>query len=152
MDSLLYILPLILAFGALTITFRKKKCDICDTRFSGKEKKHYWDIDGKNTIICSKCNRKLENQEHKRKFDEYFQVTKNEYNYEYEPPSANRRISTETKNLVWKRDEGRCVECGSQERLEFDHVIPVSKGGSNTARNIQLLCEKCNRKKRDYIQ
>ncbi len=48
---------------------------------------------------------------------------------------------------VWQRDRGRCVECESQEKLEFDHVIPVSMGGSNTARNIQLLCELCNRVK-----
>jgi hypothetical protein len=48
---------------------------------------------------------------------------------------------------VWQRDYGRCVECESQEKLEFDHVIPVSMGGSNTARNIQLLCELCNRTK-----
>lgn len=50
---------------------------------------------------------------------------------------------------VWRRDEGRCTECGSRERLEFDHVIPLALGGSNTARNIQLLCERCNRRKRD---
>jgi 5-methylcytosine-specific restriction endonuclease McrA len=34
-----------------------------------------------------------------------------------------------------------------RERLEFDHIIPVSKGGSNTARNLELRCETCNRKK-----
>jgi hypothetical protein len=150
MDILQYIFLLILIIGLLISSFKKKKCDICGTRFSEKEKKHYWEIDGKNTIICSKCNRKLENQEHKRKFDEYFQGTENEY--DYEPPTVNRLISTQTKNAVWRRDGGRCIECGSQERLEYDHIIPVSKGGSNTERNIQLLCEKCNRKKSDKIQ
>jgi 5-methylcytosine-specific restriction endonuclease McrA len=39
------------------------------------------------------------------------------------------------------------VKCGSQRSLEFDHIIPVALGGSNTARNIQLLCEGCNRAK-----
>lgn len=58
-----------------------------------------------------------------------------------------RLITTEVRREVWRRDNGRCVTCGSQERLEFDHVIPVAMGGSSTARNIQLLCEQCNRQK-----
>ena len=48
---------------------------------------------------------------------------------------------------VWRRDGGKCAKCGSREKLEYDHIIPVSKGGSNTARNIELLCESCNRSK-----
>jgi hypothetical protein len=48
---------------------------------------------------------------------------------------------------VWRRDSGQCVRCGSQRNLEFDHIIPLALGGSNTARNIQLLCETCNREK-----
>lgn len=68
-------------------------------------------------------------------------------------PSDDKRvpISDDVKDAVWRRDGGKCIKCGSQERLEFDHVIPVSKGGSNTARNIQILCEKCNREKSDNI-
>ena len=63
-------------------------------------------------------------------------------------PSRERQpIPNDVRVFVWQRDGGRCVKCGSQENLEYDHIIPVSKGGSNTARNIQLLCEKCNRSK-----
>ena len=58
-----------------------------------------------------------------------------------------RYIPSHVKREVWRRDQGKCVECGSQNRLEYDHIIPVSKGGSNTARNVQLLCEQCNRSK-----
>lgn len=64
---------------------------------------------------------------------------------------SNRYISQQVKDLVWNRDNGKCRECGSNERLEFDHIIPFSKGGSNTYRNIQLLCEPCNRTKSDKI-
>jgi 5-methylcytosine-specific restriction endonuclease McrA len=60
-------------------------------------------------------------------------------------------ISQSVKDKVWNRDNGKCVECDSNEKLEFDHIIPVSKGGSNTYRNIQLLCEPCNRSKSDKI-
>jgi len=63
----------------------------------------------------------------------------------------NRHISREVKLQVWRRDQGKCCGCGSKEKLEYDHIIPVSKGGSNTERNIQLLCEKCNRNKSSKI-
>ena len=56
-------------------------------------------------------------------------------------------IPQEVKDKVWNRDGGKCVQCGSNKNLEFDHIIPHSKGGANTYRNIQLLCEPCNRSK-----
>ena len=67
------------------------------------------------------------------------------------PSDSREPIPEDIQVLVWNRDGGKCVKCGSQDKLEFDHIIPVSKGGSNTARNIQLLCEKCNRGKHDKI-
>jgi hypothetical protein len=64
-------------------------------------------------------------------------------------PARPRReaIPERIRHEVWRRDSGTCVECGSRGRLEFDHIIPVSRGGSNTARNIELRCEPCNRRK-----
>ena len=64
---------------------------------------------------------------------------------------AGRIISQEVKDLVWNRDGGKCAQCSSNAKLEFDHIIPFSKGGSNTYRNIQLLCEECNRRKTNKI-
>jgi 5-methylcytosine-specific restriction endonuclease McrA len=63
--------------------------------------------------------------------------------------AATRResIPEDVKAEVWRRDQGRCSNCGSRDRLEFDHVIPLAMGGSNTVRNLQLLCESCNRSK-----
>jgi hypothetical protein len=66
--------------------------------------------------------------------------------------SAKReRIPESVRLFVWQRDEGKCVRCGSRELLEFDHIIPLALGGSNTERNIQLLCERCNREKKGNI-
>ena len=61
--------------------------------------------------------------------------------------NVRQRISEGVRNEVWRRDEGKCAVCRCQVKLEFDHVVPLSRGGSNTARNLQLLCEPCNRKK-----
>lgn len=62
-------------------------------------------------------------------------------------PVVSRAIAERVRHEVWRRDQGRCVDCGSRGRLEFDHIIPHSRGGSNTARNIELRCEPCNRRK-----
>jgi len=57
------------------------------------------------------------------------------------------RLSADTRRFVWKRDGGRCRNCGSTTRLHFDHIIPRSLGGASTAENIELLCERCNLRK-----
>ena len=58
-----------------------------------------------------------------------------------------KAISDAVKIQVWQRDNGRCSRCGSNKNLEYDHIIPLAKGGANTMRNLQLLCEDCNRSK-----
>lgn len=64
-----------------------------------------------------------------------------------------RMIPSTVKQEVWKRDDGRCILCGSKENLHFDHIIPFSKGGSSTtAHNIQLLCGRCNSQKGARIE
>lgn len=61
--------------------------------------------------------------------------------------SRSRYIPDHVKVDVWQRDGGACARCSATEYLEFDHIIPFSKGGSNTAKNIQLLCRRCNLEK-----
>ena len=71
---------------------------------------------------------------------------------EIEKTPGRKVIPEAVRIAVWRRDEGKCAKCGSRKNLEYDHIIPISKGGSNTVRNIELLCEECNRKKRDNIE
>lgn len=58
--------------------------------------------------------------------------------------TATRHIPQDVKQAVWQRDQGKCVQCRAATYLEFDHIIPFSKGGANTIQNVQLLCRKCN--------
>jgi hypothetical protein len=67
---------------------------------------------------------------------------------------ASRYIPLDVRQAVWERDQGRCVACqatGPKAQLQFDHVLPFSKGGANTVKNLQLLCKPCNLKKSNRI-
>ena len=50
------------------------------------------------------------------------------------------------KMHVWRRDHGRCVLCGDQERVWFNYIVPPWEGGSVTEQNLRLRCERCSRR------
>jgi hypothetical protein len=67
--------------------------------------------------------------------------------------SHRRIIPTSVKLAVWKRDGGKCIQCGKDTELHFDHVLPYAKGGTSiTPENVQLLCARHNLEKSDKIQ
>jgi len=86
---------------------------------------------------------------------EFFENLKSKFSEPQDPATCEknerRSIPEKVRIYVWRRDGGKCAKCGSRENLEYDHIIPVSRGGSNTARNIELLCEVHNREKGDAI-
>lgn len=65
--------------------------------------------------------------------------------------SDARRIPRDVRQRIWQRYGGKCAECDATHYLEFDHIIPVARGGGNSENNIQLLCRGCNSKKSDNI-
>lgn len=50
---------------------------------------------------------------------------------------------------ILKRDNFLCGLCGGKDRLEVDHIIPVSKGGKTEKSNLRTLCYPCNHGKSD---
>lgn len=62
------------------------------------------------------------------------------------PPAHEWR---ELRGVVFERDDYTCQYCGERGgKLECDHVVPVSRGGSNELENLATACKKCNRSKR----
>jgi len=48
---------------------------------------------------------------------------------------------------IFERDNYTCLKCGKKEDLTIDHIIPLSKNGTNGNSNLQTLCMGCNQKK-----
>lgn len=64
---------------------------------------------------------------------------------------SRTKISKTARASVYKRDGHRCVECAATKRLTLDHIVPLSKGGSNRQDNLQTLCVPCNEAKADLL-
>lgn len=61
-------------------------------------------------------------------------------------------LSGSIRYKIIKRSGGRCEACGissDEMAIDVDHIVPKNKGGSNDESNLQALCYKCNRQKRD---
>ena len=70
----------------------------------------------------------------------------------YKEQATHGAIPDHVKAAVYHRDKGTCRQCGYQgPYIEYDHIIPRSKGGPNTVDNIQILCRMCNLKKGDRV-
>jgi 5-methylcytosine-specific restriction endonuclease McrA len=50
-------------------------------------------------------------------------------------------------SFVLDRDGHKCVYCNSTRRLTLDHVIPQSRGGSDSPENLVACCKSCNSEK-----
>ena len=65
--------------------------------------------------------------------------------------SGRKPISNKLRTKVLKRDNFTCQHCGKTvedgAKLEVDHIIPVSLGGTDDMNNLQVLCIECNRGK-----
>lgn len=62
-----------------------------------------------------------------------------------------RHVPAEVRRAVHERDGGRCTfvgdhghRCATRERLEFDHIVPVARGGQSTLDNVRLRCRAHN--------
>ena len=78
------------------------------------------------------------------------------HNKATKPKRQRTHIPRGLRHEVFKRDNYKCVECGASKEdgavLHIDHIIPVSKGGTDELDNLQTLCKDCNLNKSDVIQ
>lgn len=103
-----------------------------------------------NQVSCNIAQEQMqEEQERNRRLEEARKFERKQNN------QRSRNVSLSTKTKVLERDNYTCQMCGRNRydgvKLEVDHIIPVSRGGSDNISNLQTLCFDCNRGKSDKI-
>jgi hypothetical protein len=66
-----------------------------------------------------------------------------------------RNVPFKMRIRIARRDNYTCQKCAKHlrdEEMEFDHIIPVSRGGSTEEHNIRLTCFECNRSKSNKLE
>lgn len=69
-----------------------------------------------------------------------------------EKKRARAGVTRRVRFQIFQRDGFRCVYCGATARtsqLHIDHVVPVSKGGTDQPSNLATACADCNLGKAD---
>lgn len=75
--------------------------------------------------------------------------------------TKQRRGNSEQRFKLYEKQNGKCYICGRSTKLDsehkndddfatVDHIIPVSKGGSNRRNNVALCCKLCNNLKGNF--
>lgn len=92
---------------------------------------------------CKECRFGIESAYRKNNMDRVRVWSRNRI---YKEKGAVGTFSYNDWLFLLKKYES-CLSCGTKERLEADHVVPLSKGGDNSLGNLQVLCRSCNSSK-----
>lgn len=74
-----------------------------------------------------------------------------EHQYRAKRKNAKGNFTIDEWQEILNKNNNKCVICGSFEHLSIDHIIPITKGGTNYASNLQPLCRGCNSRKGNKI-
>ena len=96
------------------------------------------------------------NDKNRGKVNEYHKVWKaknpdkvatSRHNTRAQRKGAEGKHTAQEWRELCERYGNKCLCCGEEKPLSVDHVIPLSKGGTNYIDNIQPLCLTCNKRK-----
>ena len=103
---------------------------------------------------------RLKNKEHEKEMQKLYNKT-DKGKAVRKTIDSNRRIAKKSGSFIpddilnlYRLQSGKCVYCKyciENNNYHVDHIMPLSKGGTNELKNIQLLCPQCNLSKNDKL-
>jgi len=101
---------------------------------------------------CARCGASLAN---KRANAIYCSKTCKCMDHTYKHRPKTRIVNTARRVEIYKRDNGQCYMCHEKlplEKIELDHLVPVSRGGTSDSKNVAVSCQFCNRSRGNRIE
>ena len=152
-------------------TVKYKICSVCKV---DQKTDNFYKISGSENFrsYCKSCFKDYnsKNKERKRIYDrEYRQINKERIakvsrkyhvlHREGARNAAHRRRSNKMNNgafKIYKKEllkiyNSPCFYCGSNERIEADHIVPISRGGRHSIGNLISACRSCNGSKHNKL-
>lgn len=74
-----------------------------------------------------------------------------EHLYRAKRRNAEGKFTLEEWQEILKKNNFQCIMCGTKANLSIDHIIPLSKNGTNYVWNLQPLCRSCNSRKNNKL-
>ena len=106
-----------------------------------------------NDVINDPKVQCLPGEEFRKKFTACLSGEENEFSRFLDGPYTHyprpcHNIWKKIREKVFKRDHYTCSYCGARGvKLQCDHIMPVSRGGAHTLKNLTTACFKCNQSK-----
>jgi 5-methylcytosine-specific restriction endonuclease McrA len=107
-----------------------------DNKERAKELGTRWNVNNKKKVLEIKKKYRINNREKIRLINQNRRAAKNEGS-----------LTLEEWESVLSMHDYRCANCGTDENITMDHIIPIVNGGSYSVNNVQPLCKSCNSRK-----
>jgi len=123
-----------------------------------KERGRKWQDENKERIAKKRRDYYLENRERLKAYQKEWKKRNPDLHKRHK--TKRRAIKMQVETEVWTHEEiaaqgtGLCPYCGKEigfvydsEIMQIDHMIPLSRGGSDLTENLEPVCCECNLKK-----